>query len=426
MKLFKVVTLRISLLAIIILTFWSIFFYHTIINEVNDEVDDALEDYAETIVRRTVSNIPLPSSSIGSNNQFFIKEVSEEYAHSKEHIKYEDREVYIDEKNEFEPARVLTYIFNNDEGNYFELEVSTPHIDKTDLKEAIFFWIVFLFIVLFISILLMNLWTIHRSTKPLKKLLEWLNNYRVGENTPPLNNNTKIYEFQTLNNVVQESLNRTEEAYKQQKLFIGNASHEMQTPLTVCNSRLEILLNDPNLTESQLEQIIKTRQTIERLSKMNRSLLLLTKLDNKQFTDSSKISLNKVIERILPDYQMVYSSKEISVTTSYKGSFIVDMNPSLSENLISNMLKNAYVHNINGGEINIISDNDFITFENTGDAKPLDKELIFKYFYHDNTSNQSIGLGLPVVKSICKNYNLDISYKYHNGKHSFTIKNSKS
>lgn len=421
MRLLHVITLRLSLLATLILFCWSVFFYYTIMNEVNDEVDDSLEDYAEMIIIRSVRNEALPTASSGSNNQFFLREITPQYAAQTPHVRYEDRDVFIEEKDEFEPARVLTYIFQNDDGKFFEIEVSTPHIDKKDLRGAIFYWIVFLFLAILLCILLLNLWTIGHSMRPLRKLLRWLDKYRVGEDNRPLDNPTKIYEFRKLNEVVRESIKRTEVAYEQQKMFIGNASHEMQTPLAICNSRLEMLLEDPSLTERQMEEIVKTRQTLEQLSRMNRSLLLLTKIDNGQFADVADVNFTESIQRLLPDYEMVYASKNIRLQTELQGDFIVRMDESLAQTLLSNLLKNAFVHNHEGGEITIKATTDSLLFENTGAPESLNRDYIFERFYHSSDNRQSLGLGLAVVKAICQRYGLRIDYAFNNGKHAFTI-----
>lgn len=421
MRLLHVITLRLSLLATLILFCWSVFFYYTIMNEVNDEVDDSLEDYAEMIIIRSVRNEALPTASSGSNNQFFLREITPQYAAQTPHVRYEDRDVFIEEKDEFEPARVLTYIFQNDDGKFFELEVSTPHIDKKDLRGAIFYWIVFLFLAILLCILLLNLWTIGHSMRPLRKLLRWLDKYRVGEDNRPLDNPTKIYEFRKLNEVVKESIERTEVAYEQQKMFIGNASHEMQTPLAICSSRLEMLLEDPSLTERQMEEIVKTRQTLEQLSRMNRSLLLLTKIDNGQFADVADVNFTESIQRLLPDYEMVYASKNIRLQTELQGDFIVRMDESLAQTLLSNLLKNAFVHNHEGGEITIKATADSLLFENTGAPESLNRDYIFERFYHSSDNRQSLGLGLAVVKAICQRYGLRIDYAFNNGKHAFTI-----
>jgi len=138
MKLIYYIILRITLALTLILTVWAIFFYVTMIDEVNDEVDDALEDYSETIIIRALAGEELPSKTNGSNNQYYMMEVSKEYAESREDIQYKDSMVYIEEKGETEPARILTTIFKDDEGRYHELTVSTPSIEKDDLRDYIF------------------------------------------------------------------------------------------------------------------------------------------------------------------------------------------------------------------------------------------------------------------------------------------------
>ena len=280
---------------------------------------------------------------------------------------------------------------------------------------------VFLFLAILLCILLLNLWTIGHSMRPLRKLLRWLDRYRVGEDNRPLDNPTKIYEFRKLNEVVKESIERTEVAYEQQKMFIGNASHEMQTPLAICSSRLEMLLEDPSLTERQMEEIVKTRQTLEQLSRMNRSLLLLTKIDNGQFADVADVNFTESIQRLLPDYEMVYASKNIRLQTELQGDFIVRMDESLAQTLLSNLLKNAFVHNHEGGEITIKATADSLLFENTGAPESLNRDYIFERFYHSSDNRQSLGLGLAVVKAICQRYGLRIDYAFNNGKHAFTI-----
>ena len=421
MKLISVITRRIALVAFIILSLWSVCFYFILINEINDEVDDSLEDYAEMIIIRFVRNEELPTTSNGSNNQFFLQEISPEQAATRAHIRYEDQEVYIEEKDEFEPARVLTYIFNDDSGNFYELQVSTPYIDKADLRQYILFWILFLFFAILVCMITLNVWTIHRSFSPLRKLLKWLENYRIGKNNEPLNNHTNIHEFKLLNRVVSESIQRTEESYKQQKIFIGNVSHEMQTPLAICNNRLEMLLEDDRLTEEQMNEIIKTRQTINHLSHINRSLLLLTKIDNGLFNETNTIRLEQIIEEQIPDFQKAYDDKNITLTFEVSAPFSTEMEESLAQTLISNLLKNAFVHNIIDGVIHVIVNSQKIVFKNTGTPQSLDQNLIFEHFYHASGNPSSLGLGLSLVKAICERYGMQINYTFENPYHNFII-----
>ena len=297
MKLIYYIILCITLALTLILTVWAIFFYVTMIDEVNDEVDDALEDYSETIIIRALAGEELPSKTNGSNNQYYMMEVSKEYAESREDIQYKDSMVYIEEKEETEPARILTTIFKDDEGRYHELTVSTPNIEKDDLRDAIQVWIIFLYVALLFCIIIISVWVFYRNMRPLYVLLHWLDGYQTGKRNKPLSNDTQITEFRKLNEAAIRYLERTEQMFEQQKQFIGNASHEIQTPLAICRNRLEMLMEDDSLSEKQLEELMKTHQTLEYITKLNKSLLLLSKIDNGQFTDTKELELNVLLKQ---------------------------------------------------------------------------------------------------------------------------------
>ena len=147
MKLIYRILLRLSLALLAVLTVWTVFFYFTMIDEINDEVDDALEDYSETIIIRSLAGKELPSKNDGSNNSYSIRPITREEARQYPAIEYYDADIYIKEKEETEPARVLRTIFADKDDNYFLLEVSTPSFEKEDLREAVANWILFLYIV---------------------------------------------------------------------------------------------------------------------------------------------------------------------------------------------------------------------------------------------------------------------------------------
>lgn len=421
MKLIYHTIFRLSLVLTAILTIWAIFFYITMIDEINDEVDDALEDYSETIIIRALAGEELPSGHIGSNNQYYLTEVSQEYAKSQSDIQYKDSMVYIIEKGETEPARILTTIFRDGQGKYHQLTVSTPSIEKEDLKKSIQLWIIFLYVALLLCIILVSVWVFYRNMRPLYILLHWMDEYQTGKNNTPLRNNTKITEFQKLNDAVVRYTERTEQIFEQQKQFIGNASHEIQTPLAICRNRLEMLMEDDSLSEKQLEELIKTHQTLEYITKLNKSLLLLTKIDNKQFSDTKKLELNTHLKQYIEDYKEVYQYKNIQVNIEETGHFYINMNESLATVLLTNLLKNAFVHNIDEGIIQIIITTDSIIFKNTGIKHPLDREHIFERFYQGNKKEGSTGLGLAIVDSICQLQHLKLQYSFEEEKHCFKI-----
>lgn len=420
MKLFHLVLWRISLALIVALTVWAGFFYMAVVEEVNDEVDDTLEDYSEGLIIRALSGEDMPTASNGSNNQYYLYEVSESYAASHPQITYRDEMVFITEKSETEPARVLITIFRTEDERYMELVVYTPTIEKHDLLRAILGWIIFLYVLLLLIILSINIWVFRKNMKPLYVLLKWLDSSQLGKKNEPLENITKITEFRKLNAATMAFAERGEKLFEQQKTFIGNASHEMQTPLAICRNRLEMLMEDETLTEHQLNELIKTHQTLENLTRMNRSLLLLCKIENGQFADTRSVCLNDILAHYLDDYKEVYAYRNITVTVTTDSSFCVEMNDSLVSVLVTNLLKNSFVHNIDGGFIYIKITANTFEISNTGE-KPLDRERIFERFYQGQKKEGSTGLGLALVDSICKANHLKIDYTYVENRHIFTI-----
>jgi signal transduction histidine kinase len=421
MRLIYHIIIRLSIVLSAALAIWAVFFYVRIIDEINDETDDSLEDYAEQIIMRSLGGEELPSENNNSNNQYYLKEITAAEALRKPQIRYTDSMVYIPLKRETEPARILTTVYRDGNGKYYELLVAIPTIEKKDLKEAILYWMIFLYFGLLLCILLINVWVYHISNRPLHKLLAWLNRYKMGSENAPLNNDTDITEFKKLNEAVVRSMKRSEEVFEEQKQFTGNASHEIQTPLAVCRNRLENLMDDESLTETQLEELSKTLQTLEYISRLNKTLLLLSKIENSQFPGTHAIELNPIIKKNVRNYEEMYAHMHIEVEIRESGTFEAVMNETLADILAGNILKNAFVHNTANGKIEIAVFPSRLVFKNTGQEFPLDPRLIFKRFYKGNSKPESSGLGLALIKSICDLEKLHIGYSFEENMHCFEI-----
>ncbi|MBP3788404.1 MAG: HAMP domain-containing histidine kinase [Prevotella sp.] len=428
MKLLHAISLRLLALTAIVLAFWSFFFYFEMIEEVNDEVDDTLEDYAEAIIVRSLAGEEIPTVSIGTNNQFFQKPVSEEYARQHKHIRYSDRDVFIHEKNEYEPARVLSYIYQDNDGQFHELEVSTPHIDKDDLRETIFYAVVVLFGSLLLSVIAVSVFSIHRTMRPLRRLLRWVENFQIGKKSQPLDNPTRIREFAQLNTTVEESMMRSQQLFEQQKTFLGNASHELQTPIAATMNRLEMLINDDTLSEAQMGSLLKAIHSLENMSQLNRSLLTFSKIENGQFNDAQGVDFTRLAEEILTELQPLFALRKITVEKQWRASFVPAIDPTLARMMLTNLMKNAFVHNRDGGTIVIESRSQRFSIANDGQEQPLDAEKIFEPFFRNALKSQKTeeekntsGIGLALVRAICIQSNLTIRYDFENSRHHFHI-----
>lgn len=420
MKLTYRIALRLSLFLLPLMALWAVLFYFTMVDEINDEADDALDDYSEMIIVRMLAGRELPPLNSGSNNSYSIVPVDEAYVDTHPHINYYDAEVYIPEKEETEPARILTTIFQVDNGSYYELKVATPTFEKEDLLRAILYWVVLLYILLLITTLTLTMWVFHRSMRPLYALLQWLDHYTPGQKNAPVPNDTRIREFNKLNAAAQQAVDRVENVFEQQKQFIGNASHELQTPLAVLGTRIEWLLDHASLNEAETGELLKMQRSLGHIVRLNKTLLLLTKIENGQFPESSTIDMGQLIEEQAELFKEIYAGRSLSCSVNIREDFSVKMNESLASTLTSNLLKNAFVHTETGGHIAITVGTKQLSISNDG-RQPLDAEHIFDRFFQGEKKEGSTGLGLALVKAVCRYYGLRLEYQYIDGQHTFTV-----
>lgn len=418
MKLIYKVTARLALVILPVLLLWATVFYFAMVNEVNDETDDSLEDYAEMIAQRVITGEELPRPGDGSNNTYAIEllPATENYRDSKE---YEDREVYLPQKGETEPARVLTMIFHDNYGMAYRLVVSIPTFEREDVIEAILIHLVILYTVLVCTILIVTVLVFKFSMKPLYSLLKWLDGYRPGSGTEGFPDEDSVLEFRKLTSAARETIERAENHLERQKQFIGNASHELQTPLAVLGNRIEWMMDNTKLTEEQFTELSKMRQSINRLTRLNRTLLLLSKIDSGHFLDRTDVDIVSIIENELEVYKEIFATKEIVCNTKLPKSFVVPMDEMLATTMVSNLLKNAFVHSHSGGVVEVSISRGAFSVSNSGD-EALDETRLFDRFYTSGKTG-STGLGLALVKSISDYYDFALNYGFRDGTHCFSV-----
>ena len=419
MKLIHYTFRNLSIPLLIILTAWACCFYFVIMHEIDDETNDSLKNYKEIIIKTVLADSTLLHDHVDIMTKYYIREVPESEA-DLDKDEFFDSTTYIEIEMEDEPVRVLRTWFMTADRKYYELTIETSTLEKEDMAEAIFVSIIILYVSLLCCILLVSHFVFKSSFRPLYTLVKWLKEYRPGKQQAPLVNQTKVEEFKILNQAIQTATNRSTEMYNQQKQFVENASHELQTPLAICMNKLELLSENPDCTEEQLSEIAGINHTLRGIIKMNKSLLLLSRIDNKQFPDTSEIDFNKLINKYLPDFEDMYEYKNIHVTYTETGTLIYTMNESLASTLLSNLLKNAFIQNIESGSIAISVTGRTLTISNSSESTGLNEATLFNRFEKQTHKKESTGLGLAIVKSIISIYGIDIKYEY-NGLHKFIL-----
>lgn len=420
MKLIYRIALRLSFVLLPLMALWAVFFYLTMVDEINDEADDALEDYSELIIVRMLAGRELPKPNDGSNNSYSIVEIDGDEAAHRPQIEFADAEVYIPEKRETEPARVLTTLFRDDAGRCYELKVATPTFEKDDLRQSVLYWVVLLYLLLLLTTITLTVWVFQRSMRPLYALLRWLDGYTPGSRRTPVPSAARVTEFRRLGAALQQAVDRSEALFDRQKQFVGNASHELQTPLAVLGNRLEWLLDNTDPNEAQIGELLKMQRTLRQIVRLNKTLLLLTKIDNGQFPESCEIDLAACVGEQVALCGEVFSARGIDCSVLSDAPFRVQMNESLATTLVSNLVKNAYVHSPEGGRVEIVLRDRVLTVSNDG-AGPLDGDRIFERFYQGSRKEGSTGLGLALVSAVGRCYGLRIDYRFADGRHIFAV-----
>lgn len=408
---------------LLIVSLWSVIFYFNMLDEIKGSVDEELENYKRQIVFKAEKDSTILQQKTFDEGFFSVNKISEEEALSFKDT-YEDTEIYAqdadDEAPELEPVRILTTVFEQN-GNFYQLKIFNNMVEEDDLVKELLWDAAGLYVLLIFSILMINNIVLQRLWKPFYELLDELKNYRLGISKSFPNTETKTKEFSDLQDAVTTLLQYSEKSYEQQKEFIGNASHELQTPLAIAISKLELLIEKENFTENQAEKIAEIMEIIERLVRLNKSLLLLTKIENKQFFDNQEIKVNDIVEKNIEDLSDIAEFKEVEIIFSENSELLVKADAALINIIVSNLLRNAIFHNIKYGKVEVKIDAKKLSVLNTGTDHSLSHEKIFTRFQKSEQHQSGSGLGLAIVKAIAELYDFSVSYDFKNGMHEFSV-----
>lgn len=389
-------------------------------NEIYDGIDEGLNNLKQEFVYKANSSSDFIVSMERHNPLNIIVEriPFEEAKDFKE--TYSASRVYFVTEEEDEEVRMLTTAFYcESDKQYYKLKIFTSTVESEDLIKNMLYLLISLWICLALVIILVVQKVIHSSNRPFYKLLDNLRNFKLGESKIIEFPTTNIQEYTELNKSVKNLLESNINVYNEQKNFIENASHELQTPLTITIGKLELLANDKKLEKEQLENVTSALSSLHRMKRLNSSLLLLSKIKNKQFSGNEIVNMIAVFEEILDDFGDLINHKELSLNIEKKiDSLNVSVNKDLAYILANNLIKNAISHNVKGGNIDIVFESDTIIISN--DGVPVNND-IFERYISTSTDTKSSGLGLSIVKSIIEIYNFRITHQYLN-KHIFTLR----
>ncbi|MDQ6761408.1 MAG: HAMP domain-containing histidine kinase [Bacteroidota bacterium] len=276
-------------------------------------------------------------------------------------------------------------------------------------------------ILLLVVLIIVNRFVLRKLWMPFHSTVEQLKQFNISSKNKLQLNYTNITEFEELNKTAAVMTDKVSSDYETLKNFTENASHEIQTPLAIMKMKLELLMQSENMNAMQVDCISALNEATDRLSRLNQSLLLLTKIDNSQFIDVEKVDLSDILLHHINNYEELANAKNISIKKNISLAVHLLANRSLMEILISNIMTNTIKHNYKNGWIEINLSGNSLSVSNTGKEPSVNTNELFERFRKSDATADSLGLGLAIVKKICDTCGFDVAYNYDEPMHTIVI-----
>ncbi|WP_288447845.1 HAMP domain-containing sensor histidine kinase [uncultured Chryseobacterium sp.] len=408
------------MILLLIIAVWAGLFYAYILDEVHDNVDDGLRNRKIQIIKAVYLNPELLNNNDFGFNEFKINPIKAGEYQNKSRLY--NKMYYMEYDDKDQPYRVLEADFIDQFKKQQRLVIRTSTVEEDELIYDLTTALMVLYLLLVISIVAVNGYLLNKAMRPFYRILDKLKKYQFGIPFSQEKQTYKISEFEELNIEINEMIERNELVFYQQKQFIENASHELQTPLAIVINKIDLMILNDDLDKKNLTFLTEVKNDLRRMVGLNKSLLMLSKIENSQFNKTSDVDFNGMIAQLVQSYEDFIAFKRIEVNIIEKGRFTADFNQDLADILLSNLLKNAVKYNHEEGILQIIVENNRITFQNSGIAVPLDKSRIFNRFYKQAADHTSTGLGLSIIKTIVKQYpGWEIRYAFEGTMHYFIL-----
>jgi signal transduction histidine kinase len=406
---------RINLLVMSMLFIIAGFTYYLLISKVLvREVDEALYRYRSHVNDYVEKNDTLP---VFKN----FEEVLVTYKLTDKSNAGYIRQVDLYNADDGKMDTFRQIIFSQEAGgNLYQIAVAKPiEGTRTLIKTVAFSTLLILLFVIVLSVLLNNL-LLKNLWHPFYAAMQEMKSFKLGNKTMPALPETDVEEFALMNQSLTEAISSAKEDFRILKEFTENASHETQTPLAIIRSKLDLLIQDEDLSEAQSETLRSAYAAVSRLAKLNQSLLLLAQIENNQFAEFEMIDLRERIEEKIQQFQEFWQVNQINVISDLQSSTI-EASPELIDILLNNILSNAGRHNIEGGDIRIILRSGNLAVSNTAKARGLNNTKLFSRFYKEEQYSKHNGLGLSIVKQICEQSAIQVKYDFNMNEHCFSF-----
>ncbi len=413
MKLLTKNTFVYLVVSVVVFVIGGFVFFIQLTDIIDEESNEELLEKKNEVLQFVAKNNRLPNELTGEEFMLFQPAISgiED--------SFSDTLIYSEMQSENLPYRILNFSLQLN-GQYYQARISDAVLEQDELIETIFASFAMIISAFILILLTVNYFFSKLIWRSFFNTIEEIGTFQPEQDKLIATKKSSILEFQQLNDAIHSMSVKINSDFKNLKDFTENASHELQTPLAIIQSKTENLLQSTGLEDAQMRELIEINRAIARLRRINQSLILLTKIENNQFIVSDQVDISQVVKDKIELYDDLIKMKKIRLSTSLI-SVKISFHPDLADILISNLLTNAIKYCPEEGEINIISNENSLVFSNSGKKFISNGEQLFKRFFKDNMDSESTGLGLAIVESISKMHNYKLSYNFVSNLHQFKI-----
>ncbi|GEQ85708.1 two-component sensor histidine kinase [Patiriisocius marinistellae] len=381
------------------------------LDEIYDSLDDGLENQKLLMVQRAAEDPTI----LEQNDPEFKKHVYDFTLISKKTFEefkenYRDTLMYMLNEKDYEPVRLHESAIAINKKHY-RLKIITSMVEEDDLAKDLILYLFGLYLLLIASVLVLNNLLLLKIWQPFYTLIKQLKDFRIEKNTAINIPKSNIDEFNLLNTTVDKLIKKSTNSYITQKQFIENASHELQTPLAISINKLELFLENNALKKNQADDITTVLDNLNKLTRLNKSLLLLSKIENHQFENENQVNFTEITKNIVVDFEDMAHHKMMKVNITNNGILNYQINEDLAVILLTNLVKNALIHGQKNEIIQIHIESKSWKISNISTSEMLDENTLFTRFKKYSTNKKSTGLGLAIAKAITDKY--DLKLKYH-------------
>lgn len=398
--------------------------YQVIKLKLDRDVDEQLLSTKSKIIKGLKEGIPPKEFLSNIGQKIYVKEIYRQTVFDNRFVEYVEEKVdyKTGKKDDDDIITQRELLFQTRaRDKIYEVTICISLLEGRKMGEYIIGVVLIFLIVSIVFLFLLNRYISAFIWSPFYDTLSRIKTWNIKKNDNLEFKPNNIDEFHLLNDTVKDLTQQIQLDYYNLKEFTENVSHEAQTPLSIISTKLELLLQQSNYSEKQHEHLLQAYRATQRMYKLNEALILLTRIENKQFIDKNTISLTEAIEEKLDVLADFIEAKNIVVKKEYNKIIKKEVNSVLLTILLNNLFINAIKYNMeDGGSIRITVDENSFTIENSSPLEKIDKQFMFERFKKNSTSG-SLGVGLSLIKKVVDFFNWQITYSYKDNLHKFKI-----